>query len=57
MSLRIAYISDERFPSIHTDTQQVVKTIDALGRSGVHVDLIQPRMMRRTATLEPLLRR
>ena len=46
MSLRIAYISDERFPSIHTDTQQVVKTIDALGRSGVHVDLIQPRMMR-----------
>ncbi len=43
MSLKIAYISDERFPSIHTDTQQVMKTIDALGRAGSHVDLIQPR--------------
>ncbi|MBN2714590.1 MAG: glycosyltransferase family 4 protein [Deltaproteobacteria bacterium] len=44
MNLKIAYISDERFPSVHTDTQQVMKTIDALGRAGVEVDFVQPRM-------------
>ncbi|MBN2340693.1 MAG: glycosyltransferase [Deltaproteobacteria bacterium] len=46
MNLKIAYISDERFPSVHTDTQQVMKTIDALGRQGAIVDFIQPRMAR-----------
>lgn len=44
MKLKIAYISDERFPSFHTDTQQVIKNIDALGRLGMEVDLIQPRL-------------
>lgn len=46
MTLKIAYISDERFPSVHTDTQQVMKTMDALGRMGVSVDFIQPRMLK-----------
>ncbi len=41
---KIAYISDERFPSPHTDVQQVVKTIDALGGLGATVHLIQPRL-------------
>ncbi|MBN2530088.1 MAG: glycosyltransferase family 4 protein [Deltaproteobacteria bacterium] len=44
VNLKIAYISDERFPSVHTDTQQVMKTMDALGKAGVQVDFIQPRM-------------
>jgi|LSQX01.2.fsa_nt_gb glycosyltransferase involved in cell wall biosynthesis len=44
VSLKIAYISDERYPSVHTDTQQVMKTIDALGALGARVDFIQPRM-------------
>lgn len=44
MNVRIAYISDERFPSAHTDTQQVMKTLDALGGQGAEVDFIQPRM-------------
>jgi glycosyltransferase involved in cell wall biosynthesis len=46
MSLRIAYITDERFPSVHTDCQQIVKTADALARLGCAVDLIAPRMAR-----------
>ncbi len=46
MTLKIAYISDERFPSLHTDVQQVVKTIDALGGLGATVHLIQPRLAR-----------
>lgn len=44
--MRIGYITDERYPSVHTDTQQVVKTADALGREGALVDLIPPRMAR-----------
>ncbi len=44
MTLRIADISDERFPSVHTDCQQIVKTADALGAEGCQVDLIVPRM-------------
>jgi glycosyltransferase involved in cell wall biosynthesis len=43
MALRVAYVSDERFPSAHTDCQQVVKTADALGAEGCAVDLIVPR--------------
>lgn len=44
MSLKIAYITDERYPSPHTDCLQVVKTIDALGAAGCQVDLIHPRL-------------
>ncbi len=44
VSLKIGYITDERYPSVHTDTQQVIKTADALGASGCTVELIQPRM-------------
>jgi len=46
VTMKIAYISDERYPSVHTDTQQVMKTIDALGGQNVQVDFIQPRMAR-----------
>ncbi|MDD5306837.1 MAG: glycosyltransferase family 4 protein [Deltaproteobacteria bacterium] len=46
MSLRIGYITDERFPSVHTDCQQMVKTADALGGQGCAVDFIQPRLAR-----------
>ena len=46
MTLRIAHITDERYPSIHTDCQQVIKTADALGKEGCHVDLIMPRMLK-----------
>ncbi len=46
MPLRIGYITDERFPSVHTDCQQIVKTADALGGQGCAVDLIQPRLAR-----------
>jgi glycosyltransferase involved in cell wall biosynthesis len=46
MSLRIAYITDERFPSVHTDSQQMVKTADALGGCGCAVDFVAPRMAR-----------
>lgn len=44
MPLKIAYITDERYPSPHTDCQQVVKTMDALGALGCEVHLIEPRM-------------
>jgi glycosyltransferase involved in cell wall biosynthesis len=46
MSLRIAYITDERFPSVHTDCQQMVKTADALAGRGCEVDFVAPRMAR-----------
>jgi glycosyltransferase involved in cell wall biosynthesis len=46
MTLRIGYITDERFPSVHTDCQQMVKTADALGGQGCAVDFIQPRLAR-----------
>lgn len=46
MPLRIGYVTDERFPSVHTDCQQIVKTADALGGQGCSVDLIQPRLAR-----------
>ena len=44
MSLKIAYVTDERYPSFHTDCQQVIKTADALGAVGCEVHLIQPRL-------------
>jgi glycosyltransferase involved in cell wall biosynthesis len=44
MSLRIAYITDERFPFVGTDCQQMIKTADALGEVGCAVDFIPPRM-------------
>ncbi|HUT77226.1 MAG TPA: glycosyltransferase family 4 protein [Polyangia bacterium] len=44
--MKIGYITDERYPSVHTDTQQVVKTAEALGQEGASVDLIPPRMAR-----------
>ena len=40
---RIGIISDERFPSHHTDTQQIVKNASALARTGLSVELIVPR--------------
>jgi glycosyltransferase involved in cell wall biosynthesis len=42
--LRICYISDERYPSRWTDTQQVMKTATALAREPVTVDLVLPRV-------------
>lgn len=44
--MRIAYVTDERYPSPHTDCQQVIKTADALAGEGHDVDLIVPRMAR-----------
>ncbi len=46
MGLRIAYITDERFPCTATDCQQMVKTADALGACGCEVDFFAPRMAR-----------
>jgi glycosyltransferase involved in cell wall biosynthesis len=46
LSLRIAYIPDERFPSPATDSQQMIKTADALGGRGCAVDFFAPRMAR-----------
>ena len=41
--MHICYVSDERFPSTHTDTQQVAMTIDALSHQGAKIDLVAPR--------------
>jgi glycosyltransferase involved in cell wall biosynthesis len=40
--VRIAYVFARPLPSRDTDTQQAVKTIDALARAGADVDLIAP---------------
>jgi len=40
--MRICYVTDERYPSGETDTQQVTMTIDALGQNGVDVVLVVP---------------
>jgi len=40
--MRICYVTDERYPSGGTDTQQVTMTIDALGQNGVDVVLVIP---------------
>jgi glycosyltransferase involved in cell wall biosynthesis len=42
MSLRVAYISDERFPGWGTDTQQITKNAEGLARAGAQVDLLLP---------------
>lgn len=42
MRVRIAYVFPRPLPSRDTDTQQVVKTIDALARAGAAVDLVAP---------------
>ncbi len=42
----LAIVSDERFPSHHTDTEQIVKTAAALARAGVDVLLVAPRRWR-----------
>ena len=39
----ICYVSDERFPSRWTDTQQIMKTATALADEGARVDLVLPR--------------
>jgi glycosyltransferase involved in cell wall biosynthesis len=52
----LAIVSDERFPSHHTDTEQVVKTAAALARAGVDVLLVVPRRWR-TWRLSPGERR
>jgi len=41
--MRIAYVFDQLLPRTAADTEQVVNTVSALGRCGVHVDLILPR--------------
>jgi glycosyltransferase involved in cell wall biosynthesis len=43
---RIGYISDERFPSRWTDTQQIMKTAAALAAEGADVEVILPRPAR-----------
>jgi starch synthase len=42
--LRVCYVSDERFPSRWTDTQQIMKTASALAREEVDVEVVLPRM-------------
>ena len=39
---RVGIISDARFPSNHTDTQQIMKNASALARTGLPVELIVP---------------
>lgn len=46
--VRICYISDERFPSRWTDTQQIVKTATALADAGADVELVVPRRFGKT---------
>jgi starch synthase len=43
-AVRVCYISDERFPSRWTDTQQIMKTASALARDGAAVDVVLARM-------------
>jgi glycosyltransferase involved in cell wall biosynthesis len=40
--MRIVYVSDERYPSTHTDTQQVMMTLDALAGAGADVHFVIP---------------
>lgn len=44
--MHLCYVSDERFPSTHTDTQQMAMTMDALAGLGVRVELVAPRLTR-----------
>lgn len=41
--VRVCYISDERFPSRWTDTQQIMKTASALARDGAAVEVVLAR--------------
>lgn len=50
--MRIVYVSDERYPSTHTDTQQVAMTVDALTKVGANVSLMVPAM-RRSSGVRP----
>jgi glycosyltransferase involved in cell wall biosynthesis len=54
---RICYVSDERFPSRWTDTQQIVKTATALANSGADVDLVVPRRFGKTVFSSAAVRR
>ncbi|MCD6498846.1 MAG: glycosyltransferase [Deltaproteobacteria bacterium] len=42
--MRIACISDDRYPTANANTQQIVKTAAALARRGLDVDLVLPRL-------------
>ena len=44
---RVGIISDERYPSAFTDTQQVMKNATALARAGLDVELLIPRPLHR----------
>jgi glycosyltransferase involved in cell wall biosynthesis len=59
-ALKIAYIMSRRFPSRETDTQQVIRTVDALASLGVKIDLLIPReyqsLLRGTAAAEQHIR-
>jgi glycosyltransferase involved in cell wall biosynthesis len=54
---RICYVSDERFPSRWTDTQQIVKTATALADDGARVDLVLPRCFGRSFFASAAVRR
>jgi hypothetical protein len=40
--VRIAYLFDRPLPATETDSEQVIRTVDALVRRGVHVTLVVP---------------
>ncbi len=40
--MRIAYLFDRPLPATETDSEQAIRTIDALGRRGVEVTLVLP---------------
>ena len=44
--MRIVYVSDERYPSTHTDTQQVMMTLDALAGAGADVHFVIPAFLK-----------
>ncbi len=41
--LRIGYIATTQFPSTETDTEQAMRSVDALWQIGVDIDMILPR--------------
>ena len=43
LDLSIGYISTVQFPSTQTDTEQTIRTIDALWKQSVKIDMIVPR--------------
>ena len=44
---RIGIVTDERYPSPYADTQQVMKNATALARTGLPVEVLIPRPLRR----------